>query len=100
MDQNSSQMEEPANLRFLRRLVTVLTATMILGLLAIFTVLVMRFSTEASTPLPETITLPDGQTAQSFTVGPDWYAVVTTNDQILIFDRTSGDLRQTVQIQP
>ncbi|MCO4825524.1 MAG: hypothetical protein KC451_11790 [Amylibacter sp.] len=100
MDQNSSQIKEPANLRFLRLLVTVLTATMILGLLAIFTVLVMRFSTDASTPLPDTITMPDGTTASTFTQGSDWYAVITTDNQILIFGRTTGDLRQTVQITP
>lgn len=92
-------MEEPANLRFLRRLVTVLTATMILGLLAIFVVLVMRFSSETPVPLPDTITLPNGATASTFTHGPDWYAVVTTDNQILIYDRTSNALRQTLQIE-
>ena len=93
-------MAEPANLRFLRRLVTILTATMILGLIAIFTVLVMRFSTDAQTPLPAEITLPDGATATAFTQGPDWYAVVTAKDEILIFSRSTGDLRQRVKINP
>jgi hypothetical protein len=100
MDQNNSQIEEPANLRFLRCLVTVLTATMILGLLAIFALLVMRFSSTPAAPLPDTITLPAGATARSFTTGPDWYAVVTTDDQILIYDRATNTLRQTLQIQP
>ena len=91
-------MVEPANLRFLRRLVTILTATMILGLLAIFTVLVMRFSTDASAPLPSEITLPDGAKATAFTQGPDWYAVVSVENEILIFSRATGELRQRVKI--
>jgi hypothetical protein len=90
---------EPANLRFLRRLVTTLTAVMICGLVIIVGLFVMRFSTSA-TPLPDQITLPDGSTAQSFTRGRGWYAVVTTDDQILIFDQDSGQLRQTIQINP
>nr|WP_323776578.1 DUF6476 family protein [Amylibacter sp.] len=100
MDHNDSQIAEPANLRFLRRLVTILTATMIFGLLAIFTLLVMRFSTDNSTPLPDRLTLPDGTTATAFTQGADWYAIVTTDNTILIFDRTTGNLRQTMQIEP
>ncbi|WP_188675895.1 DUF6476 family protein [Neptunicoccus cionae] len=100
MDQNESQIEEPANLRFLRRLVTILTATMILGLLAIFAVLVMRFSTDSGLAMPDSITLPDGTNATAFTQGGDWYAIVTAQNTILIFDRTTGALRQTVQIKP
>ena len=73
---------------------------MILGLLAIFTVLVMRFSAETTAPVPDTITLPNGTRASAFTQGIDWYAVVTTDNQILIFDKATGDLRQTVQITP
>ncbi|MBR9864050.1 MAG: hypothetical protein GYB24_11480 [Rhodobacteraceae bacterium] len=98
MDQKESPIEEPANLRFLRRLVTILTATMILGLLAIFAVLVMRFSTNSGLALPDSITLPDGSTATAFTQGSDWYAIVTAQGTILIYDRTTGELRQTVQI--
>ena len=48
---------EPANLRFLRRLVTTLTATMIIGLIAIFTVLVIRLQA-SSAMFPEIIALP------------------------------------------
>lgn len=73
---------------------------MILGLLAIFAVLVMRFSTNSDLPLPDSITLPDGSTATAFTQGRDWYAIVTAQDTILIYDRTTGNLRQTVQIEP
>lgn len=81
-------------------MVTLLTATMILGLIAIFTILVIRFQGEKSIPLPTEIKLPDGKTAASFTQGPDWYAVVTTDNTILIFNRSDNSLRQTLQIIP
>ena len=89
---------DPLNLRVLRILVTVLTVTMIVGLITVVTVFVTRF--EGSTPvaLPDAVTLPEGVTARAVTIGPDWYGVVTDTDQILIFDRTDGALRQTVQI--
>lgn len=90
---------EPANLRFLRRLVTVLTAVMICGLLVIIGLFVTRLGvTQSAMPLPETITLPDGATAQAFTQAADWYAVVTTGNQILIYSRETGKLRQTVTL--
>ena len=89
---------EPANLRLLRRLVTVLTAVMICGVLVVVFLLVTRLSGDAPV-LPDTITLPEGATAQAFTQGADWYAVVTTDDRILIFDRLTGELRQTVAVE-
>lgn len=79
-------------------LVTILTAVMIAGLLAIVAMIVISYRT-ARAPLPEAITLPDGTTATAYTQGSDWYAVVTANDEILIFDRASGNLRQTLRIE-
>jgi hypothetical protein len=88
---------EPGNLRFLRRLVTVLTATMIGGVLLIIVLIVMRFQSVPPN-LPDTLTLPDGVRAVSFTQGPEWFAVVTDGNQILIFDRVTGSLKKTVDI--
>ncbi|MGI3210135.1 DUF6476 family protein [Roseovarius tibetensis] len=90
----------PATLKFLARLVTVLTATMIVGVLVIVGLLVTRLqqADTAAPALPARITLPEGATARAVTWGDDWYAVVTTDDRILIFDRASGELRQTVQV--
>ena len=90
-------IEEPANLRFLRRLVTVLTAVMIGGVILITALIVIR-TNQAATPLPDTITLPDGTTATAFTQARNWYAVVTEDDQILIFGRDTGRLLQTIEI--
>tara|TARA_R110000796_G_scaffold41381_8_gene102382 strand:+ start:1825 stop:2109 length:285 start_codon:yes stop_codon:yes gene_type:complete len=89
---------EPPNIKFLRRLVTVLTATMIFGLLVVIGLLVIRFSSK-SPDLPKAISMPAGEKALAFTQGPDWYAVVTQDNQILIYDRMTGKLRQTVNIE-
>ncbi|MEL7516478.1 MAG: DUF6476 family protein [Pseudomonadota bacterium] len=88
--------QEPANLRFLRRLVTVLTATMILGVLAVIVLLVIRLN-QTPMALPDAVALPDGTTPTAFTRGSDWMAV-TTDDRILIYG-LDGTLRQTVRIE-
>ncbi len=98
MSDNPEEFPEPANLRFLRRLVTALTLTMIFGLVAIFTVLVMRFSTDTTIDLPASITLPAGKTATTFTQGPNWLAIVTSDNEILIYDKTGETLTQTIKI--
>jgi len=86
-------------LRFLKALVTALAGVMIVGLLAILAILVIRFSQDPAGPvLPAEITLPAGTTARAITFGPGWYAVVTEQEEILIFDTPTGTLRQTVQI--
>jgi len=71
---------------------------MIGGLLVIVALLVIRFSSTAPA-LPDSITLPDGTKAEAFTMGKGWYAVVTGKDQILIFDRNTGKLRQTITLE-
>ncbi len=90
---------EPANLRFLRRLVTVLTTVMICGVLVVIGLLVTRLNRD-SPILPQEIALPEGASAVAFTQGPDWYAVVTDRNEIIIFDRLTRKLRQTVQVTP
>lgn len=93
---------EPERLRFLRRLVTVLTATMIAGMVMIVVLMFIRLTGETpaqSAPvLPDQIRLPEGRTATAVTTGAGWYAVVTDAQEILIFDRASGELRQRVRI--
>ena len=102
---DTPQPVSPATLKFLARLVTVLTATMIGGLLVIVALLVIRFWTpqQGLTALPDRITLPAGAHATAVTRGTGWFAVVARNDStdtesILIFDAESGKLRQTVAI--
>lgn len=50
--------------------------------------------------LPETLVLPEGERPQAFTQGRDWIAVVTESDLILIYDRQTGALRQTLTVAP
>jgi hypothetical protein len=87
----------PPSLRLLRRLVMALTVVMILGFVVLIGAFVIRLNADP-VALPDTIALPDGSTATAFTQGPDWFAVVTADDRILIFDRTTGSLFQTVTI--
>lgn len=89
----------------MRLLVTVLTGVMIAGIVIIVALIWTRYNGgDAPLPeaiaLPDTITLPNGTAASAFTQGTDWYAVVTEDDRILIFDRTSGDLRQEITLLP
>lgn len=100
MDQMPDVPPEPRNLRFLRLLVTVLTAVMILGITVVVGVLILRLSTPPRPTLPENVTLPAGVRADAVTFGAGWYAVVTDDDRILVFDSASGDLRQSVSIGP
>jgi hypothetical protein len=96
-DAPEPDLPEPGNLRFLRILVTVLTAVMIVGLGLIVTLVVLDY-TDRAAPLPEVITLPDGAQARAFTYGKNFYAVVTQDDKILIYDRDSHQLNREITI--
>ena len=74
---------EPANLRFLRRLVTTLTATMIIGLLAIFTVLVIRLHSPVAI-FPEITALPEGTQVLSVSRTANELIVIDQNRQIYL----------------
>lgn len=71
---------------------------MIAGFLVLIAALVIRLNADPL-PLPDRITLPANTTAQAFTQGDDWFAVVTSDDQILIYDRATSRLQQTVDIE-
>lgn len=82
-------------------------AVMIVGFILIVAMFVIRLNGGAGpgtadlpSDLPDMISLPDGVAVRAFTVGTDWYAVVTDDDRILIFDRADGTLRQSVQVEP
>lgn len=72
---------------------------MIVGLITIVTLFVIRLPGGDDMALPARITLPAGMTAIAFTQGKDWYAVVTDDDRILIYDRATETLRQTITIE-
>jgi len=91
--------QETPQLRLLRRMVMLLTAVMIGGVLVTFALIVIRLSDRTPT-LPDQVELPDGAKAQAVTIGSNWYAVVTDDDRILIFDKTTGRQRQEITIAP
>ena len=72
---------------------------MIGGVLLIITLLVIRLNDKPAL-LPEMVVLPEGVEAKAITMGESWYAIVTQGDEILIYDRLRGKLRQRVAIKP
>jgi len=96
---------DAGTVKYLRILVTVLTVTMVLGFIAIVVLFVIRFSdafgSEApdAPALPDTIALPEGSRATAFTRGEGWFAVVTDDNRILIYDGETGALRQSVDVE-
>ena len=85
----------------------ILTATMIVGLITIVALIVMTFmrtgERTSGTVIEGNIALPEGQSAQAFTRGTGWNAIVTRDEEgverILITDPETGDLRQSFEIK-
>ena len=87
----------PQNLRFLQRLVTLLTVSMIAGILTIAALLAFKLRSE-NINFPQTLTLPDGTKPIAFTQTKDWYSVITDANEILIF-KNNGTLIQSIAVQ-
>ena len=94
---DTPQPVDARTLKFLRILVTTLTATMIIGLLVIIALFVIKFS-ESRPSWPDRIALPAGVKAIAFTQAANWYAVVTDDDRILIYSPSTGTLLQEVEV--
>lgn len=82
----------------------VLTLTMIVGVITIVSLIVTRMPRPMQTPpvqiaLPDEIVLPEGSRPIAITRGAGWFAVVTSDDRILIFN-PDGSLRQEVAVTP
>jgi hypothetical protein len=73
--------------------------TMILGVIAVVYLLVTRMPDgRAQIPaLPPDIVLPAGQQAQAVTFGQGWSAVVTTSQNLLIYN-ANGALVQSIDL--
>lgn len=89
---------DPSLVRYLKLLVTALAGVMIVGLVAVISLLVIRLQADVP-PLPSRITLPEGTKAQSYTQGENWFAVVTEDERILIFARDGATLLQEIKIK-
>lgn len=99
MQEDPDSPARPPEIAYLKRLVTALTVVMIAGFVVLIGALVIRLNADPL-PLPDRVTLPEGARAVAFTQGPDWFAVVTDRDEIRIYDRATGTLRQTVAVTP
>ena len=93
----NANIQLPRNLRFLQRLVTLLTVSMIGGILIIVALLAFKLRSE-SINFPQTLILPDGTKPIAFTQTKDWYSVITDEDQILIY-KNDGTLIRTITVQ-
>ena len=81
---------------------TLLTLSMIAGVITVVVLLVTRLpqALAVSGPnLPEGFALPEGAEAEAVTFGQGWVAVVTKDKRILIFG-PDGTLRQEVRLDP
>jgi hypothetical protein len=87
----------PQNLRFLQRLVTVLTVSMIAGILIIVLLLVFKMRPESQN-FPQTLILPDGTKPIAFTQTKNWYSIITDANEILIY-KYDGTLINSIQVQ-
>lgn len=85
-------------MRILQWLVIGLTASLILGVITVVAVVVTRFPQPDTLALPAELQLPEGTKPISMAQGRDWVGIVTEADTILIYDRQSGALRQTVTL--
>lgn len=76
-----------------------LTVTLIVGVIVTVAAVVTRMPGRApAVSLPDQVKLPAGTNATAVTFGPGWYAVVTGDGRILIFDRATGGLKQSVEV--
>ena len=97
-DMLPSDAAPPPEIRFLKTLVTVLTATMIVGLLAIVALFVIRLPGAAPLPdLPAAITVPAGERVEALTFARGLTVVVTAAGRVLIY-RADGTLAQELAL--
>ena len=99
MDNSQDRDQQVPHLTFLKRLVTVLTLTMIAGIAVLVTLVFIRFQdAKPNATFPSQISLPDGTTPIAYTRTRDWYAIITEEDNILIYDNT-GALVQSIPVR-
>ncbi len=96
---------EPPRLRALRRLVTTLMVTLIVGFALIVYSLVTGLNrAPAPLALPDSVELPEGERPRAATLGSGWVAVVTADaegrERIRVFDARTGADRGVTEIAP
>lgn len=86
----------PPDLRFLKALVTILTAVMIVGVITIVALLVIRLPSGEPT-LPDDLVLPAGVGVHAVTQTPTRWLVTTTDERLLIL-APDGTLIRTIAL--
>jgi hypothetical protein len=97
-DQPAEQPLDAGLLKFLKVLVIILTATMIGGVVAIVALIVIRYN-QTPPDFPEVLTLPAGSTPEAYTQTSRWYAIVTDDDRVLIYSRTTQKLVREITLE-
>lgn len=96
-----TQAPLPADLRFLKFLVTTLTLVMILGLVTVVGLLVTRLNAVAPLPqLPDSMQLPQGVQPSAVTFGRGWVVVVSDAGEVLLFESDGGAPVQRIALPP
>ncbi len=85
---------------FLRRLVTTLTATMIVGVAVIVVLMVLRLQTPAVAPFPDDLALPAGTTLQALTRGPDYLLAITTDGRAFVLSPDGATVHNELSLRP
>ena len=93
----NADFQLPRNLRFLQRLVTFLTVSMIAGILIIVALLAFKLRDE-NINFSQKLVLPDGTKPIAFTQTKDWYSIVTDANEILIY-KNDGTLIKSITVQ-
>ena len=78
---------------FLKRLVTVLAGVMIIGFVIIVSLFILNFRT-SKMPIPAKIELPSSVSPVAYTQTKNWYAIITDQDEILIYDKAGNQIQK------
>jgi hypothetical protein len=71
----------------------VLAGVMIIGFVIIVCVFVINFR-KSPTLIPTALELPSNVNPIAYTQTTNWYAIVTDDDEILIFDNTGNEIQK------
>ena len=89
---------------WLKRLVTLLTVTMVAGIAILVTLALSAFFGDRPNPgWPESLTLPKGETLTALTRSSDWLIAVTQGadgqEQVHVLDPAGETIQQTIPLK-
>ena len=78
-----------------------MTVTLIVGFIIIVGLFITKFNSFVALPdqiFPDQIMLPNGTRAATFTASKDWFAIITTDDELLLYDQHTNDLIRRINL--